>query len=41
MSKKPKGVRGPKAEVLKLDMNWKDAVKKSFAKKRPKDGWPS
>ena len=35
-----KGKRGPKEERLKINGNWKDAVKKSFLKKKPKDGWP-
>jgi hypothetical protein len=39
--KKPAKVkRGPKPDILKLDGNWKDLIKKSFLKKRPKDGWP-
>ena len=40
---KPKakpGKRGPKPEILKLDGNWKDKIKLSFQKKRPKEGWP-
>jgi hypothetical protein len=32
--------RGPKADVLKLEGNWRDAVKKSLAKKKPAEGWP-
>ncbi len=32
--------RGPKPDILKLDGNWKDAMKKSLAKKKPADGWP-
>jgi hypothetical protein len=35
---KPK--RGPVPDVLKIDGNWKDAVKKSLAKKKPAAGWP-
>lgn len=31
---------GPKPDVLKLEGNWKDAIKKSFAKKKPATGWP-
>jgi hypothetical protein len=31
---------GPKPETLKLDGDWKEAVKKSLAKKKPKNGWP-
>jgi hypothetical protein len=32
--------RGPKPDVLKLEGNWRDAVKKSLAKKKPAEGWP-
>jgi hypothetical protein len=40
-SKQPvKGKRGPKEERLKFDMDWKDAIKKAFLKKKPKAGWP-
>jgi hypothetical protein len=31
---------GPQADRLKIDCNWKDAVKKSFEKKKPAEGWP-
>ena len=31
---------GPKPEVLKIDGNWQDAVKKSLSKKKPANGWP-
>jgi len=31
---------GPKPEVLKLEGNWKDAVKESLKVKRPAGGWP-
>jgi len=31
---------GPKPEVLKIDCNWKDAIKKSLEKKKPPGGWP-
>lgn len=31
---------GPKPDVLKIKGNWKDAVKKSLAKKKPASGWP-
>jgi hypothetical protein len=39
-SKKKAASRGPKPEVLRLEGNWKDAVKKSLAKKKPPEGWP-
>ncbi len=39
--KKPDtATRGPKPDLLKIDGNWKDAVKKSLAKKKPATGWP-
>jgi len=32
---------GPKPEVLKIEgMNWKEAIKKSFQKQKPPEGWP-
>ena len=31
---------GPKPEVLKINGDWQEAVKKSLAKKKPKAGWP-
>jgi len=38
---KPKREKpGPKPEVLKLEGDWKEAVKKSLAKKKPANGWP-
>jgi hypothetical protein len=33
-------VRGPKPETLKLEGNWRDAVKKSLSKKKSAKGWP-
>ena len=39
--KKPVAVTpGPKPDLLKIDGNWKAAVKKSLAKKKPPTGWP-
>jgi hypothetical protein len=32
--------RGPKADVLKIEGNWRDAMKKSLQKKKPPEGWP-
>lgn len=32
--------RGPKPEVLKIESEWEDAVKKSLSKKKPTAGWP-
>jgi hypothetical protein len=31
---------GPKPEVLKIDGNWKAAIKRSLEKKKPSVGWP-
>lgn len=32
--------RGPKPKILKLEGNWKDAIKESLRKQRPPGGWP-
>jgi len=42
MPKKPSTPvkRGPKADTLKIEGNWKTAVKKSLTKKKPSTGWP-
>lgn len=39
-SKKAPEKRGPKPDVLKLEGDWKAAVKKTLSKKRPPKGWP-
>lgn len=42
-TKRPKGkseTPGPKPDVLKINGNWRDAVKKSLEKKKPTNGWP-
>jgi hypothetical protein len=31
---------GPKPDTLKVPGNWQAAIKKSLAKKKPKEGWP-
>ncbi|HEV3279887.1 MAG TPA: hypothetical protein VG860_24080 [Terriglobia bacterium] len=31
---------GPKPEVLKIDMDWQEAVKLAMKKKKPPEGWP-
>ena len=31
---------GPKPDVLKIEGDWKDAIKKSLQKKKPAQGWP-
>jgi hypothetical protein len=38
---KPQEKRGPKEERVKIDEDWKTAIKNSFFKKRPKGGWPN
>ena len=43
MSEKPKPVkatRGPVPDRLKIEGDWKKAVKKSLSKKKPVTGWP-
>jgi len=37
---KPQSAPGPKPDTLKLKGPWKDAVRKSFEKKKPPEGWP-
>jgi hypothetical protein len=37
---KKKAARGPKPDVLKLEGDWRDAMKKSLNKKKPETGWP-
>lgn len=37
---KKRATPGPKPEVLKIEGDWKQAVKKSLQKKKPKEGWP-
>lgn len=33
--------RGPKPDVLVIEgMKWDDAIRKSFAKEKPPEGWP-
>jgi hypothetical protein len=31
---------GPAPEVLKIEGNWKDAVKRALSVKKPVGGWP-
>ena len=38
--KKPRKRPGPEPEVLKIDGDWKDAMRKLVSKKRPVGGWP-
>jgi hypothetical protein len=37
---KKKQKPGPKEERLQIQGDWKDAVKRSFQKKKPIEGWP-
>jgi hypothetical protein len=32
---------GPAPEVLKIEGDWKDAMRKLISKKRPEGGWPT
>jgi hypothetical protein len=38
--KKPHKTPAPKPEVLKIEGNWKDAIKQALRKKHPDAGWP-
>ena len=38
--KKKPAKPGPKEDRLKLEGDWKDAIKKSLEKKKPAEGWP-
>jgi hypothetical protein len=40
MAARPRSAPGPKPDVLKLKGPWRDAVRKSFEKKKPPEGWP-
>jgi hypothetical protein len=31
---------GPEPETLKIEGNWKDAMRKLISKKKPASGWP-
>jgi hypothetical protein len=37
---KKKAKPGPKAEVLKLEGDWRENIRKSFQAKKPATGWP-
>jgi hypothetical protein len=32
--------RGPEPDRLKINMDWKEAIKMSLQKKKPASGWP-
>jgi hypothetical protein len=36
----PRAAPGPKPDTLKIDGDWKAAIKKSLQKKKPPEGWP-
>jgi hypothetical protein len=38
--KKKKAIPGPKPNLLKIEGDWEEAIKKSLKKKRPPKGWP-
>lgn len=38
--KKASAKRGPKPEMSKIEGDWQDAIKRSFQKQRPTNGWP-
>jgi hypothetical protein len=38
--KKKRAKPGPKEDLLKIEGDWKDAIKKSLSKKKPPEGWP-
>lgn len=38
-AKQPKAKPGPKADTLKIEGKWQDAVRKSLSKKKPDGGW--
>lgn len=37
---KKKRTRGPKPDTLKIEGDWRDAVKKSLERRKPAGGWP-
>ena len=39
-SKQRRKAPGPAPEALKIEGDWKDAMRKLIAKKRPEGGWP-
>ncbi len=38
--KKSRKPPGPAPEILKIEGDWKDAMRKLISKKRPVGGWP-
>ena len=39
-TKKKRTKPGPKEDRVKIEGDWKDAIKKSLVKKKPAEGWP-
>jgi hypothetical protein len=37
---KKKKTPGPKPEIVRIEGNWREAVKKSLSIKKPANGWP-
>jgi hypothetical protein len=37
---RPSAKRGPKPDTLRIEGDWRDAIKKSLNKKKPPGGWP-
>ena len=40
MAKESKDRPGPNPDHLKVDGDWKDAVKQALGKEKPEEGWP-
>lgn len=39
--KRTESIPGPKPDILKLEGDWQDNIKKSLSKKKPAEGWPT
>ncbi len=39
--KRTESTPGPKPDILKLEGDWQENIKKSLSKKKPPEGWPS
>ncbi len=39
-AKKKRAKPGPKEDRVKIEGDWKEAIKKSLEKKKPAEGWP-
>jgi len=40
IDRRPQAKSGPKPDVLKIEGDWKENIKKSLTKKKPPEGWP-